>query len=229
MAFSTAAVGIDGPKNEALITAMTAIGLSPDLLVSLQENSVPLTHHLFALTRGNAATYWCRRDGWSLEESATLLCGGDPLLVEYPNSSRSPELIAQREPIRRDLECAAAMGNLTFPCPPATLVKWAAAKYQIPVLLAELGTAPTTPAPVVAASDGPAPETKEQRQDRRLKACIDAGLPMNDRAASLRLPDGVGAAADSEGVTRQAFSTDVKAALMRRESAKREGTIVRRA
>ena len=72
-------------------------------------------------------------------------------------------------------------------------------------------------------------ETKEQRQDRRLKACIDAGLPMDTRAALLRLPDGVGDVADRESVTRQAFSADVKDALNRRESAIREGRTVRRA
>ena len=73
------------------------------------------------------------------------------------------------------------------------------------------------------------PETKEQRQDRRLKACIDAGLPMNTKAALSRLPDGVGDVADREGVTRQTFSTDVKAALKRRENATREGRTVHRA
>ena len=78
-------------------------------------------------------------------------------------------------------------------------------------------------APVVQAT-----ETKEQRQDRRLKACIDAGLPMNEKAASLRLPYGVANIAKSEGVTRQAFSTDVKAALNRRDNAKREGVTVHR-
>lgn len=71
-------------------------------------------------------------------------------------------------------------------------------------------------------------ETKEQRQDRRLKACIDAGLPMNDKAALLRLPYGVGDIAESEGVTRQAFSIDVKAALVRQENTKREGLTVHR-
>ena len=80
-----------------------------------------------------------------------------------------------------------------------------------------------TPAPVVQAT-----ETQEKRQDRRLKACIDAGLPMNEKAASLRLPYGVANIAKSEGVTRQAFSTDVKAALKRRDSAKREGVTVHR-
>ena len=72
-------------------------------------------------------------------------------------------------------------------------------------------------------------ETKEQRQDRRLQACIDAGLPMDSPAALLRLPDGVGNVADSENVTRQAFSTDVKAALTRLGSAIREGRTVHRA
>ncbi len=89
-------------------------------------------------------------------------------------------------------------------------------------------TAPTqntaTPAPVVQAT-----ETREQRQDRRLKACIDAGLPMDTRAALSRLPDGVGNVADLENVTRQAFSADIKAALTRRKSAIREGVQVHRA
>lgn len=40
------------------------------------------------------------------------------------------------------------------------------------------------------ASDGPTPETKEQRQDRRLKACEDAGLSFKEYKN--RLPDGVG-------------------------------------
>ena len=65
-------------------------------------------------------------------------------------------------------------------------------------------------------------EQKEVRQDRRLKACIDAGLRM-DKAALLRLPDGVGEVADKEGVTRQSFSTDVKAALERKLDAVKAG------
>lgn len=90
-------------------------------------------------------------------------------------------------------------------------------------LLEQYGAAPAqnpaTPAPVVS-------ETKEQRQDRRLQTCIDAGLPMNTKAALSRLPDGVGEVADREGVTRQSFSTDVKAALERRERAKKDGLTV---
>jgi len=70
-------------------------------------------------------------------------------------------------------------------------------------------------------------ETKEQRQDRRLNACIDAGLQMHTDAAQLRLPDGVGNVADCEGVTRQAFTADVKAALKRRKNAIKEGRIIR--
>lgn len=84
------------------------------------------------------------------------------------------------------------------------------------------------PAPVVG-STSEAPETKEQRQDRRLQACIDAGLPMNTKAALSRLPDGVGDVGGHEGVTRQAFSADVKAALKRRQNAIREGATLHRA
>ena len=76
--------------------------------------------------------------------------------------------------------------------------------------------------PVVAAS-----ETREQRQDRRLAACEAAGLLMPQSSAG-RLPNGVGRVADTEGVTRQAFSIDVKAGLKRRESAKSEGRTVHR-
>lgn len=93
------------------------------------------------------------------------------------------------------------------------------------------------PAPTVAdtqpqvGNDAPvvgALETKEQREDRRLRACIDAGLSMNAKAALIRLPDGVGDVARSEGVTRQAFSTDVKAALKRREAITKLGRVVLR-
>lgn len=66
-------------------------------------------------------------------------------------------------------------------------------------------------------------ETQEQRQDRRLQACITAGLPMDDHSTRLRLPDGIGAVAESEGVKRQTFTADVKAALERRKKAWREG------
>ena len=65
-------------------------------------------------------------------------------------------------------------------------------------------------------------ESKEDRQDRRLKACIDAGLVMPESAHG-RLPYGVGKVAAAEGVTRQTFSDDVKAALKRHYARQREG------
>jgi len=67
-----------------------------------------------------------------------------------------------------------------------------------------------------------ATEPKQLREDRRLKACIDALLPMN-KAALSRLPDGVGKLAVKEGVSRQSFSTDIKAALIRKLDAERAG------
>ncbi len=81
------------------------------------------------------------------------------------------------------------------------------------------------PAPPVADTAQPAPqaETKEQRQDRRLQACIEDGLEMLTKAALLRLPDGVGRLAEIEGVKRQSFSIDVKAAQRRRANAARDG------
>jgi hypothetical protein len=88
---------------------------------------------------------------------------------------------------------------------------------------------PQTSVAPVEDSVSNAPDQKEQRQDSRLQACIDAGLPMSTKTALLRLPDGVGAVADRLGLTRQAFSADVKAALKRRASAIREGSTVHRA
>lgn len=66
-------------------------------------------------------------------------------------------------------------------------------------------------------------ETRVEREDRRLKACIDAGLDMDPTSALRRLPYGVGAVAKAEGVTRQAFTTDVRNALKRLQRAQREG------
>ena len=90
-------------------------------------------------------------------------------------------------------------------------------------------TAP--PAPVQTAHKVPAlvvqaKETKEQRQDRRLEACTNAGLCFESYKG--RLPDGVGDVACREGVKRQSFSQGVKAALERRGNAKREGVTVHR-
>lgn len=61
----------------------------------------------------------------------------------------------------------------------------------------------------------PAKESATARQDRRLQICVDAGYAMKERHL-LRLPDGVGALAQQEGISRQAFTEDVKAALKRK-------------
>ena len=76
-----------------------------------------------------------------------------------------------------------------------------------------------------AVSHQPKGETTEQRQDRRLAQCEKAGLAMTKQAAH-RLPNGVGDLAATEGISRQAFSEDVKAAIRRRENAIKQGSIV---
>lgn len=59
-------------------------------------------------------------------------------------------------------------------------------------------------------------ETKEERQDRRLQMCIDAGLKMPTCAVG-RMPDGIGKVAEEmAGVKRQTFVPDVRAALKRK-------------
>lgn len=57
-------------------------------------------------------------------------------------------------------------------------------------------------------------ETTQERQARRFKMCVKAGLPMpdNDYAA---LPRGIGRLARAEGISPQAFSKDVKAHIAR--------------
>jgi len=86
------------------------------------------------------------------------------------------------------------------------------------------------PAPATDTATPAPAETREQRQDRRLQACINAGLVMPKNSFG-RLPKGVDKVAELEGVTRQAFSSEVKAALERMQrlaSAKSEGVTVRR-
>lgn len=58
-------------------------------------------------------------------------------------------------------------------------------------------------------------KSKEERQGERLQMCIDAGLPMNERALR-RMPDGIGKVAEKAGVSRQTFTADVRAALARK-------------
>lgn len=71
----------------------------------------------------------------------------------------------------------------------------------------------------------PAPVATEQtadRQDQRLKACEDAGLLMPASHMG-RMPQGIGEVAKRLDMTRQALTQDVKAALKRREAARRNG------
>ena len=61
----------------------------------------------------------------------------------------------------------------------------------------------------------PTAETAEQRQARRFQACIDANLQMPDNDYE-RLPRGINRVADAEGISRQAFTDDIKAHIRRR-------------
>ena len=110
------------------------------------------------------------------------------------------------------------------------VIKWIAIefpRFKYPVTLipaapvvtagATGGVEPATPAPVEKAK-----ESKEQREDRRLNACEAYGLVMPKKSEG-RLPDGIGKLAKMEGIKRQPFSIDVKAAIKRRSSLKREG------
>lgn len=71
--------------------------------------------------------------------------------------------------------------------------------------------------PVQAVS---AKETKEQRQDRRLQMCIDAGLTMPKTHIG-RMPNGIGEVAKREDVSRQSFTEEVRAAIQRKTERER--------
>lgn len=107
---------------------------------------------------------------------------------------------------------------------------------RCPVLLAEVaaflvrvGASVPTDMQAAQAEAKPQSEKKEQRQDRRLKLCEESSLSFSemrfDREGKLqgRLPAGIGAVAATEGVARQTFTDDVKAALERRHARRREG------
>ena len=85
---------------------------------------------------------------------------------------------------------------------------------------------PGIPAPLLAAlpePDAEPDETKEEREDRRLKECEDARLQMPDSHVG-RLPDGIGKVAEASGFSRQTYSDDVRAALNRREQRRKAGS-----
>ena len=107
-----------------------------------------------------------------------------------------------------DLYC---LGELLSPNPPQIEPPPAPAAQESPPAPAAQEP-PLAPAAQVPA--GRTKETAEQRQNRRYQMCIDAGLklPDNDYA---RLPSGISDVAAQEGITRQAFSEDVKAHINR--------------
>ena len=172
--------------------------------------------------------YWVQQlPTLTAAEAARLICGLDPDLFQSlesrpnQNDQRQPcakAAMIQRLAEREGMESANPKDWLTW-----------ADKHQIAVhdgFKLEVESAPaqnTATPPILQAT-----ETKEQRQDRRLQACETYGLVMPKSHLS-RLPDGMGDVANREKVTRQAFSTDVKAALKRRDSAIRDGRTVHRA
>lgn len=116
--------------------------------------------------------------------------------------------------------------RMRLPEPPTERIVLA---YRIaaPAFVAWLRTQDEEPAALVAAwaqatKPAPAPDAAIVRQDERLRMCEAAGLVMPDSPEG-RLPAGVGAMAEREGRTRQAFSQDLRAALRRRAAARRAG------
>lgn len=140
------------------------------------------------------------------------------------HQARVLDLAALPEPDPRALDESKKHRKLNQPWAPPPLLDWGAHQraYERQRLelaekeeLARLRVREQWEAGRAAAKAQPAPKpSKEDRQDRRLQVCIDSGLPMNERALR-RMPDGIGAVAEGEGVTRQTFTEDVRAALHR--------------
>ncbi len=170
------------------------------------------------------------------------MCGVDPRAIGDATMSSSDDPTGlMGVPLRFDdelrmLTSAISTGQLTLipghPIPVneqtevvlATLIGWLSGSQDYADLSYRLDRSkPPVPHTTGMPSFTPA-ETTAQRQDRRLKQCVDAGLLM-DKKAILRLPNGVGDVADEEGVARQTFSADVKAALQREFDEKRAGSI----
>ncbi len=110
------------------------------------------------------------------------------------------------------------------------VIKWIAIefpRFKYPVTPIPAAPVVTAGAPGGVEHAKPAPvekakESKEQREDRRLNACEAYGLVMPKKSEG-RLPDGIAKVAKLEGIKRQPFSKDVKAAIESRNSLKREG------
>ena len=200
----------------------------------IPERLMPDDRQQFLEVTLSADDPWLAYDSWGIELACKLITLGYPVDIERmideakswePGCEGIDRLHSMLMVYNRALSIAKSSVNaglLKNPDTPANWLTWAKRKgYDVAHL-------ESMAAPVVAgASDDE--ETKEQRQDRRLQACIEAGLPMDTKAALLRLPDGVGKVAETEGVKRQSFSTDIKAALQRREAARKESGTVHRA
>jgi hypothetical protein len=115
----------------------------------------PLDCALFELTEAGAA-HWRALDGWTLDESALLLSGANPMRVyEFAKDPDmvKPDYTTQGYPgTLLRLQRAAEMGVLEFPAPGADICKWAATKQGLPAPLSQLlGEVPTLQADAVAA------------------------------------------------------------------------------
>lgn len=142
---------------------------------------------------------WVRYDSLPIEQACFVLLGFEPPqlhVLRFQQNTYNPsheptwDKPPEYDDALRCLRLSIANGNIQikrireFPYETeqvswTELVRWAKSKsYEIPP---ELESIVAKIVPVAAT------EPKEQRQDRRLRACIDAGLPMNDKAALLRL------------------------------------------
>lgn len=189
-----------------------AVVLPQDLRLFFDEHGIEL-RMLSAVAQKNcatlehAATEIAEQQGWSLSAANSLLDAMEEAVRHGDLVPRNPHtgMTARSDRVNRFFAVVAA----------ADVNDWLErerAGYQ--------WNRPTASREADAASVGV--ETREEREDRRLKMCEDEGLKM-DKTARSRLPDGVGKVAAREGVSRQAFSQDVKNALQRKRDRRREG------
>jgi hypothetical protein len=170
---------------------------------------------------------WAHIQGWKVPPQLEV---SPAPAAPAQHDSALREALAEAESARAVLEAQLASMKTTRATAPQELqpahqqAHASAEQLQQPV-------EPEMPAVAAAISRSAAKastETAEERENRRLKMCEAAGIvmPMTDPSVQgFRLPRGVGRVAKQEGVTRQTFTEDVKAALQRRYDARRAGQL----
>lgn len=184
--------------------------------------------------------YWRNLPAIKIWEAAVLMCGVDPrALANFTVQSLDPTdtygVPLNFDDELRMLTAAVSTGKLSTLSEQLpsinehtevlldTLVNWLGCSPDYANLAYCLDRTKPLSHPAAGVAFTACTESAEQRQDRRLKQCDDAGLTMDSKALQ-RLPNGIGEVAKREGVSRQTYSADIRIALKRRIEENRAGS-----